>query len=78
MPGEAVTIKITPALKKKLDGLKRFPRESYDEVISRLALQAEEDRITDEDIRDIGEALEDIKAGRVYTSAELKKALGLD
>lgn len=78
MPGEAVTIKITPALKKKLDALKRFPRESYDEVIARLALQEEEDRITDEDIREIGEALEDIKAGRVYTTPELKKTLGLD
>lgn len=78
MAGETLTIKITPEVKKRLDELKRFPRESYNEIISRLTLQAEEDGITEEDIRDIEEAVEDIRAGRVYTTSQLKKSLGLD
>ena len=78
MAGEVTTIKITPGVKKRLDKLKRFPRESYNEIISRLTLVAEEDGITEEDIRDIEEALEDIKAGRVYSTTQLKEKLGLD
>jgi len=78
MAGEVTTIKITPGVKKRLDKLKRFPRESYNEIISRLTLVAEEDGITEEDIRDIEEALEDIKAGRVYSTSQLKEKLGLD
>lgn len=78
MAGEVTTIKITPSVKKRLDRLRRFPRESYNEIISRLTMEAEEEGISEEDIRDIEEALEDIKAGRVYTTAQLKERLGLD
>jgi len=78
MAGEAITIKVTPGVKHRLDKLRRFPRESYNEIISRLTMEAEEEGITEEDIRDIEEALEDIKAGRVYSTAQLKEKLGLD
>jgi predicted transcriptional regulator len=78
MSGEVVTVKVSPAVKKKLDQLKRYPRESYDAVIARLASLAEEEGITEDDIKDIEEAIEDIKAGRVYSTVELKKTLGLD
>jgi predicted transcriptional regulator len=78
MPGEVTTIKVTPDVKKKLDRLKRFPRESYNEIISRLTEVVEEDEITEKDIRDIEEALEDIKAGRVYSTNQLREKLGLD
>jgi len=78
MAGEVTTIKITPTVKRRLDKLRRFPRESYNEIISRLTLEDEEEGITEEDIKDIEEALEDIKAGRVYSTAQLKEKLGLD
>ncbi len=78
MAGEVTTIKITPVVKQRLDKLRRFPRESYNEIISRLTMEDEEEGITEEDIRDIEEALEDIKAGRVYSTAQLKEKLGLD
>ncbi|MCP1663253.1 MAG: hypothetical protein D5R99_03520 [Methanocalculus sp. MSAO_Arc1] len=78
MAGEVTTIKITPGVKQRLDTLRRFPRESYNEIISRLAAENEEEGITEEDICDIEEALEDIKAGRVYSTAQLKEKLGLD
>lgn len=78
MAGEVTTIKITPEVKQRLDRLRRYPRESYNEIISRLATENEEEGITEEDILDIEEALEDIKAGRVYSTARLKQKLGLD
>lgn len=80
MPVEA-TIKVTPEVKKRLDALKRHPRETYNEVIDRLTEDALEDAaevLTEEDIRDIEEAIQDIKAGRVYTTEELKRELGID
>ena len=70
--------RITPGVKQRLDRLRRFPRESYNEIISRLTMENEEEGITEEDISDIEEALEDIKAGRVYSTAQLKEKLGLD
>ncbi len=78
MVGEVTTIKITPIVKRRLDKLRRYPRESYNEIISRLTMEDEEEGITEEDIRDIEEALEDIKAGRVYSTVQLKEKLGLD
>ncbi len=75
------TIKVTPDVKQRLDALKKYPRETYNEVIERLtrdALEEAAEELTDEDIRDIEEAIQDIKAGRVYTTDELKRELGID
>jgi len=75
------TIKVTPKVKNRLDTLKRHPRETYNDVIERLtqdAMEEETDVLTDEDIRDIEEAIQDIKSGRTYTTEELKKELGID
>lgn len=72
---------MTPEVKKRLDILKRYPRETYNEVLERLTGDALEDAaevLTEEDIRDIEEAIQDIKAGRVYTTEEVKKELGID
>jgi hypothetical protein len=33
--------------------------------------------LSEEDLKDIAEAKEDIQAGRVYTSEQVRKALGL-
>ena len=75
------TIKVTPEVKGRLDKLKNYPRETYNEVIDRLtrdALEESAEELTDEDICDIEEAIADIKAGRVYTTEELKMELGID
>jgi len=80
MPVEA-TIKVAPEVKGRLDKLKKYPRETYNAVIDRLtkaALEEAAEELTDEDIRDIEEAVADIKAGRVYTTKELMRELGID
>lgn len=75
------TIKVAPEVKGRLDKLKKYPRETYNDVIDRLtrdALKEAAEGLTDEDIRDIEEAIADIKAGRVYTTRELMRELGID
>ncbi|MFY9448168.1 MAG: hypothetical protein WBJ06_01280 [Candidatus Methanoculleus thermohydrogenotrophicum] len=53
---------------KRLTGMKRYPRETFDDVIRRLMDIAEDDEpLSDEAIRGIEESLRDIKAGRLYT-----------
>ncbi|MDC8453183.1 MAG: hypothetical protein LV477_09785 [Candidatus Nitrosotalea sp.] len=54
------------------------PSETYETVIARLLKNTQEDDIlSDEVIRNIEEGLADIKAGRVYTSDQVKRKLGL-
>ena len=59
--------------------MKIFPREPYDDVVNRLlnAVGEDEGILSEKTIRDLEEGVADIKAGRVYTSEQVKKKLGL-
>lgn len=73
-----VNVRIEPATKALLDDLKVYPRETYADVIDRLARQTIDDEpLTPEEEADIAESLEDIGAGRVLSTAQLKRELGL-
>ncbi|MDN7025692.1 hypothetical protein FGU65_12495 [Methanoculleus sp. FWC-SCC1] len=68
------TIQVTPDVKARLEGLKRYAKESYNDVIIRLLdLALDTEPLSDEAIRGIEEALEDIKAGRVYPEEEIAR-----
>ena len=73
------SIQLEKRTKTKLEKLKIFPRESYDDVVNRLLNMIEEDEgiLSEKTIRDLEEGVADIKAGRVYTSEQVKKKLGL-
>lgn len=74
----ATTIKIDPELKDSLDKLKLFPRETYNEVVSRLVDMAyDQEPLSDETISRIEEALENFKRGKYYTQEEVEAELGL-
>lgn len=65
--------------KALLDDLKLFPRETYDDVVRRLAEAAYDDEpLTLEEIEAIKEGEEDIKAGRVRSLKDVMKDLGDD
>lgn len=57
--------------------MKRYPRETFDDVIRRLMNTAEDEEppLSAEAIRGIEESLEDIKAGRLYTLEEARAEL---
>ena len=72
------TIKLSKKLKDDLKKQMNHPKETYEIVIARLLKFTQEDDIlSDEVIKNIEEGVEDIKAGRVYTSEQVKKRLGL-
>jgi len=76
------TVQIPVKVKKELDAFKDHARETYAEVIEKLvelAREQEESKmeLSEEAIKGVEEAREDIKKGRVYTTAKLKKELGI-
>jgi hypothetical protein len=73
------TVQIRPKTKEKLDNLKIHPRETYDELIDRLADAAYDDEeLSNEEIAGIKESEEDIKAGHVRSLRDIMKDLGDD
>ena len=72
------TIQVSRETKKLLDELKIHPREPYDSVIRRLIeARIDEEPLSEESLRRIEEALEDVKAGHIYTTERVKRELGL-
>jgi len=73
------TVQVRPETKEKLNGLKLHPRETYDELIDRLADAAYDDEpLSDEEREDIRESEDDIKEGRVRSLRDIMRDLGDD
>lgn len=73
------SIQLENKTKTRLDKMKVFPKESYNDVVNRLINVVEDDEgvLSEQTIKNIEQGLADIKAGRVYTSEQVKKKLGL-
>lgn len=72
------TIQVEERIKNKLEELKLHPKEPYGKVIERLIESSmEEEELSPQTIKDIESALEDVKKGRVYSTGEVKKKLGI-
>ena len=76
---QLTTIQISKGTKDKLEKLKDRPSETYEEVIEDLLEMAEEENLelSEETKKGIAEGREDVKRGRVYTTKQLIKELGL-
>jgi len=74
---EQSTIKLSKKLKNDLRKQMNHPGETYEAVIARLLKITQDDVLSKEVIKNIEEGVADIKAGRVYTSEQVKKRLGL-
>jgi len=75
---ETTTIQIKKVLKRKLEALKTHPNETMNQLIERLAdNKIDREPLSEEEIKGIEEGLADIKAGRTYTTKQLKKDLGI-
>ena len=61
----------------KLKTLKNYERQSYDEVLNNLMDSCEEESLSEEEINEIQEGLEDIKKGRIYSIESVAKELGI-
>lgn len=70
------TVCINLKVKERLDSLKFYKEESYNSVIERLVDMAFDDEpLSEEEIRSLEASLEDIKAGRVYSSEDVWKEI---
>lgn len=71
----ATTIQVSQELKEELDKRKLSKNETYEEIIWDLVEDTME--LSEQTKKDLKEALEDVRAGRVYTLEEIKKRHGL-
>ncbi|NMC05509.1 MAG: hypothetical protein GYA24_09865 [Candidatus Lokiarchaeota archaeon] len=69
------TIQVSTETKAKLDKMRVSKRDTYNDIIENLIEDSME--LSDEAKKDIEEALEDYKQGRVYSMADVKKNLGI-
>jgi hypothetical protein len=76
---QITTVRMRTDTKALLDDLKLNPRETYDDVVRRLAQAAYDDEpMTKEEIEAMEEGIADIKAGRVRSLRDVMKDLGDD
>ena len=73
------SIQLENKTKSKLNKMKIFPKESYDDVVNKLINIAEDDEgvLSTSTIKDLEEALDDVKKGRLLSHSQVKKKLGL-
>jgi predicted transcriptional regulator len=70
------TIRISHQTKELLDDLKHHKKESYEDVIGRLAAMAcDEEPLSFQEIKDMKAGLDDIRAGHVTPKKRLKDSL---
>ena len=73
------SIQLENKTKSKLNKMKIFPKESYDDVVNKLINIAEDDEgvLSKSTIKDLEEALDDVKKGRLLSHSQVRKKLGL-
>ena len=73
------SIQLENKTKSKLNKMKIFSKESYDDVVNKLINIAEDDEgvLSKSTIKDLEEALDDVKKGRLLSHNQVKKKLGL-
>jgi hypothetical protein len=74
----ASTISLRADLKDQLAALKRYPGESYNDVIERLIVLALDEKPLDEEtIAGLEEALEDVRTGNLIPEKDVMKKYGI-
>ena len=75
----STSIQIDKQTKKHLDKFKNHPRETYNEVISRMihAMYEQTEDLSPQTIKNIEKSLAEIKAGKALSHKDVKQRLGL-
>jgi predicted transcriptional regulator len=76
---KATTIQISLSTKSRLERLKDYTRETYEDVINKLIdIVAEEHmELSEQTKRDIEESRKQIREGKFVTEEEMRRRLGL-
>ncbi len=73
------SIQLENKTKSKLDKMKTFSKESYDDVVNRLINVAEDDEgvLSEQTIKDLEKALAQVKSGKLLSHSQVKRKHGL-
>ena len=74
------SIQVEKEIKKRLDKFKNHPRETYNEVLSRMIhmlSQQNKEELSQQTIKNIRKSLNDIEKGKVYSLEQVEQELGL-
>ena len=73
------SIQLENKTKSRLDKMKVFPKETYNEVVKRLINVAEDDEgpLSEQTIKDLEEALAQVKKGKLVSHEKVKQKHGL-
>lgn len=73
------SIQLENKTKSRLDKMKVFPRETYNDVVNRLINVAEDDEgpLSEQTIKDLEEALAQVKKGKLVSHEKVKQKNGL-
>lgn len=74
---QTTTIQIQKETLQRLKLFKKHERESYEEVLNDLMNDVEEEALSEEEIKDIQEALEEVKQGKTKPIEDVAKELGI-
>lgn len=76
----ATTIQVSQSVRKELESMKEYPRQTYNEVIEMLVsiyeTVAENKELRDDVLAEIKEARKELKAGKGISTKQLLKELG--
>jgi len=74
---EKTTIQLSVDTLNRLKNIKRHYRESYDEIVNYLIDENQDDELSEQDIKDIKESLDQYKKGQVYSIDKVAKEMGI-
>jgi len=74
---EKTTIQVSNETLERLKFLKTFERQSYDDILNNLINNCEEESLSEEEIKEIQEGLEDIKRGRTTPIEQFAKEMNV-
>ncbi|MBI5378299.1 MAG: hypothetical protein HZA82_06715 [Thaumarchaeota archaeon] len=73
------SIQLENKTKTRLDKMKVFPKESYNDVVNRLINVVEDDEgvLSEQTIKDLEKALSEVKSGKLLSHSQVKQKHGL-
>ncbi|MEK6819717.1 MAG: hypothetical protein AABY03_00780 [Nanoarchaeota archaeon] len=74
---EKTTIQISQGTLSRMKNLKSHERQSYDELLNGILDNVEDEELSQEEIKEIQESLEDVKRGRTKPIEQVAKELGI-
>ena len=74
---EKTTIQISHETLNRMKNLKSHERQSYDELLNGIFDNVEDEELSEQEIKEIQESLEDVKRGRTKSIEQVAKELGI-